>query len=203
VALWRRIAESSRLSPSRKESALDIRVVAGDVTSFAGDGLVVNLFEGVGAPAKGVRRGRVRVARPLGGATGAVDVALGGAITRLIQAGEATGKWGEQTLVHSLGRLPVERILVMGLGKREEFTLDRVRVVAAEAARAPQNRRAPHRHDRAQGSAGGSTPAIRAGAGRGRCSASTVSRSTGRITTPPRRSSVSPSSSGIPSDCAP
>jgi leucyl aminopeptidase len=30
----------------------------------------------------------------------------------------------------------VERILVMGLGKREEFTLDRVRVVAAEAARA-------------------------------------------------------------------
>jgi leucyl aminopeptidase len=115
---------------------LDIRVVAGDVTNFVGDGLVVNLFEGVGVAARGVRRRQLRVAKPLGGATAAVDRALGGAITRLSQAGEATGKWGEQTLIHSLGRLPVERILLMGLGKPEELTLDRVRVVAAEAARA-------------------------------------------------------------------
>ena len=74
---------------------------------------------------------------PLRGATAAVDAALGGAIGRLIRAGEATGKWGEETLIHSLGRLPVERVLVMGLGKAEELTLDRVRAVAAEAARAP------------------------------------------------------------------
>jgi len=114
---------------------LDIRVVAGDVTNFVGDGLVVNLFEGVGAAAKGVQRTQLRVARPLAGATAAVDRALGGAITRLIKAGEATGKWGEQVLVHSLGRLPAERILVMGLGKPEELTPDRVRAVAAEAAR--------------------------------------------------------------------
>jgi len=115
---------------------LDIRVVAGDVTAFAGDGLVLNLFEGVGAPAKAVQGGRVRGAKPLGGATAAVDAALGGAIADLIRAGEATGKWGEQTLLHALGRLSAKRVLVMGLGKPEELTLDRVRVVAAEAARA-------------------------------------------------------------------
>ncbi|HYL81292.1 MAG TPA: leucyl aminopeptidase, partial [Candidatus Acidoferrum sp.] len=70
-----------------------------------------------------------------GGATKAIDAALGGAVRKLIQAGEVTGKWGEQTLIHTLGKLPVERILVMGLGKPKEFTLDRVRVVSAEAAR--------------------------------------------------------------------
>jgi leucyl aminopeptidase len=114
---------------------LDIRVVLGDVTRFAGDALVVNLFEGVGAPAKRPTRVRAGGGRPLGGATAAVDSAMGGAIGRLVRAGETRGKWGEQTLVHAMGRLPAERVLVMGLGKAEEFTLDRVRVVAAEAAR--------------------------------------------------------------------
>lgn len=115
---------------------MDIRVVAGDVTSLAGDGLVVNLFEGVGRPAARARRGQARGAQPLGGATAAVDRALDGAITSVIRAGEATGKWGEQTLLHSFGRLRADRVLVMGMGKPEELTLDRIRVVAAEAARA-------------------------------------------------------------------
>ncbi len=97
---------------------MDIRVVIGDVTKFRGDAMVVNLYEGVKAP---------------GGATAAVDAALGGAIRKLVQMGEVTGKWGEQTLVHALEKLPVDRILVMGLGKREDFTLDRARIVSAEA----------------------------------------------------------------------
>jgi leucyl aminopeptidase len=99
---------------------LDIRVVLGDVVKFRGDALVVNLFEGLKTP---------------GGATAAVDRALSGAIRKLIQGGEATGKWGEQTLVHTLGKLPVARVLIVGLGKREEFTLDRVRSVSAESAK--------------------------------------------------------------------
>jgi leucyl aminopeptidase len=99
---------------------LDIRVVVGDVVKFRGDALVVNLFEGLKTP---------------GGATAAVDRALSGAIRKLIQGGEATGKWGEQTLVHTLGKLPVARVLIVGLGKREEFTLDRVRSVSAESAK--------------------------------------------------------------------
>lgn len=99
---------------------MDIRVVVGDVVKFRGDALVVNLFEGLKTP---------------GGATAAVDRALSGAIRKLIQGGEATGKWGEQTLVHTLGKLPVARVLIVGLGKREEFTLDRVRSVSAESAK--------------------------------------------------------------------
>lgn len=97
---------------------MDIRVVIGDVTKFRGDAMVVSLYERVKAP---------------GGATAAVDAALGGAIRKLIQMGEVTGKWGEQTLVHALEKLPVDRILVVGLGEREDFTLDRARIVSAEA----------------------------------------------------------------------
>ncbi len=92
----------------------------GDVAKFRGDAVVVNFFEGVKAP---------------GGATAAVDAALGGTIRKLIQVGEVAGKWGEQTLVHALGKLPVDRVLVMGLGKPNDFTLDRARIVSAEAVK--------------------------------------------------------------------
>ncbi len=115
---------------------MDIRVIAGNVVTFAGDGLVVNVFEKGRVSAAGAPRDRARRITPLRGAAAAVDAALGGAISQLIRAEEVTGKWGEQTLIHSLGRLRAERVLLMGLGKPEELTVDRVRVVAAEAARA-------------------------------------------------------------------
>jgi leucyl aminopeptidase len=132
----------------------------GDVTTFAGDGLVVNLFEGAGTSAKDGRRTRAGAVKPLGGATAAVNAALGGAITTLIQAGETTGKWGEQTLLHTFGRLRVQRVLVMGLGKAEELTVDRVRAAAAEAARALRKIGARHIGTIAHGAgAGGFNPA--------------------------------------------
>jgi len=100
---------------------VEIRVVTADVAAFRCDAVVVNLFEGVKEP---------------GGATRALDAALDGAIRKLIRAGEITGKWGSQTLLHTLGQLPAERVLVMGLGKPDEFTLDRVRAVSADALKA-------------------------------------------------------------------
>lgn len=110
---------------------MEIRVAIQDVMKFAGDAVVVNLFEGTQpAGARGRKGGRA-----LGGATAAVDAALGGAIRALMASGELTGKRGEQTLIHTHGRLPAARVLVMGLGKAEEFTLDRVRSVSAEAVR--------------------------------------------------------------------
>src|SRR3972149_9437616 len=100
---------------------MEIRVVAGDIAQVAVDAILVNLFEGVEAP---------------GGATGAVDRALGGAISQLIQDKEAKGKLNELTLVHTLGRLPAKRVAVVGLGKQEAFTLDRARGCVAEGLRA-------------------------------------------------------------------
>ena len=99
---------------------MEIGVVAGDIAQQDVGAVVVNLFEGVTVP---------------GGATGAVDRAMGGAISALIADGEIKGKRGELTLVHTLGRIAPKRVLVAGLGKADSFSLDGVRSVAAESAR--------------------------------------------------------------------
>ena len=99
---------------------MELRIVAGDIAKIEVDALIVNLFEGVAEP---------------GGATGAVDKALDGAITRLIKAGEIKGKLGELTLVHTLGKIPAVRVVVAGLGKQSEFDADKIRRVTAEACR--------------------------------------------------------------------
>jgi len=110
---------------------LDIRVVIGDVTAFAADAVVVSLFEGA---ARAGGRGRKGLPS-LAAAAAAVDRRLDGGLVRLVRAGELTGKWGEQTLLHTHGLLAAERVLVMGLGKPAEFTPDRVRTVSAEAVK--------------------------------------------------------------------
>lgn len=99
---------------------MEITVEAGDITASSADAIVVNLLEGVTAP---------------GGATGAVDRALDGAISELIAAGEIKGKPGEMTLIHTLGRMDTKRVLVAGLGEADKFDTDRVRRVSAQAAR--------------------------------------------------------------------
>ena len=99
---------------------MDIRVAAGDIAKQDVGAVVVNLFKGVRSPS---------------GATGAVDRALGGAISQLIEDGEITGKSGETTLIHTLGRIPPARVMVAGLGDRDEFSLDVVRRVTAESCR--------------------------------------------------------------------
>ena len=99
---------------------MEIKVVSGDITHQDVGAIVVNLFQGVESPE---------------GATGAVDGGLDGAVSQLIEDGEITGKLGEATLVHTLGKMTPARVLVAGLGKREEFTLDTVRRVTAESCR--------------------------------------------------------------------
>ncbi|MBM3934893.1 MAG: leucyl aminopeptidase [SAR202 cluster bacterium] len=99
---------------------MDIRVVAGDITARPAAAIIVNLFEGVASP---------------GGAAGAVDSALGGAIAALIADGETKGKLGEVTLLHTLGKMAPARVVVVGLGKQEKFGADAVRTAMAAACR--------------------------------------------------------------------
>jgi leucyl aminopeptidase len=99
---------------------MKITVRQGDITAASADAVVVNLFEGVTSP---------------GGATGAVDKALGGAISDLIKSGDIRGKSGELTLIHTFGKLPAPRVVVAGLGKQEEFMTDKVRDLSGEVAR--------------------------------------------------------------------
>lgn len=103
--------------------ALRLQAMRGDIAQIASDTAIINLFQGVSRP---------------GGATGAVDRALGGLISELIADGEITGKRGNNVLIHTPtdrydGFAP-KRVLVMGLGKSDGFGIDDVREISAVAA---------------------------------------------------------------------
>jgi leucyl aminopeptidase len=99
---------------------VEVKVTIADITTVEADAIIVNLFEGV---------------ESLAGATGAVDKALGGAITALIKQGELKGKFNDTSIIHSLGKIPARIVAVVGLGTESDFTLDRIRILAAESCR--------------------------------------------------------------------
>jgi len=99
---------------------LEMTVVEGAVETIETDALVVNLFEGVTSP---------------GGATGAVDTALEGAVGELIEAGDLRGKAGELAVLYPRGAIAARRVIVAGLGERDSLDPAGIRRTAAAAAR--------------------------------------------------------------------
>jgi len=100
---------------------MKLAVLCQDINTLACDALIVNLFRGVHEP---------------GGATGAVDRALGGIITDLIAAGEIKGELSEATVIHTYGRIPARRVIVVGLGPQEKFDCTGVKNATAAGLRA-------------------------------------------------------------------
>ena len=98
---------------------MNVRVEQGAIQSAQADTVIVNLFEGVRKPS---------------GATGAVDQALDGWITELAEAGDVTGKLGEVTVLYPREAHPIKRVLIAGLGKRDDFESEQIRKAAAHAA---------------------------------------------------------------------
>ncbi|MFA4837712.1 MAG: leucyl aminopeptidase [Dehalococcoidia bacterium] len=99
---------------------MNIKVVSGDIAEIKTDAIIVNLFEGVKSP---------------DGATGAVDRALDGAISNLIKKDKIRGKLNEVTVIHTLGKIAPEMVAVVGLGKKGEFNLEKVRSVTSAACK--------------------------------------------------------------------
>jgi len=103
---------------------MDVTAQSASLAGIAADAIVVNFFQG---------------AKDLAPVTAAVDTALGGAISRLIQSGDFKGKLNQLAVLYPGGTgsdtLAAKRVLLVGLGKRDEFTTDRCRQVAATAAR--------------------------------------------------------------------
>ena len=97
---------------------MKLNVLQGAIQETQADTLIVNLFDDVTTP---------------GGATGAVDKALGGAINELIASGDLTGKAGEVGVLYPRGAIPAARVLVAGMGKRDGYDLEGVRKTAASA----------------------------------------------------------------------
>ena len=105
---------------------MEIKAITGDITEVKAGAIILGIFEEM---------------EDLGNEPAKLDKALDGAITRLIREGEIKGTTGEISLIHSLGKLPASRVAIVGLGKKQELTLDRVRGVMAEACRYLQKKR--------------------------------------------------------------
>ena len=108
---------------------MDIKTKVGNIRRTRADAIVIGVFEGIKRP-----RGDVST----------VNKALDGAVSQLVHEGEIKGKFCEVTVIHSLGKMTPERVALVGLGKRSELTLDKIRIAAAEASRVLQKKGVKH-----------------------------------------------------------
>ncbi len=89
---------------------ISVSVLNKQIQAVPADALIVNLFEGVTTP---------------GGATGAIDTALGasdgvpgnGMISQLIKLGDFKGKHNEVVVLYTHGLIPAPRVIIVGSGQ--------------------------------------------------------------------------------------
>ncbi|MDA0815142.1 MAG: leucyl aminopeptidase [Chloroflexi bacterium] len=87
---------------------MEITVASGSITEVVADTYAVPLAQGV---------------RRLAGDIAAVDQALGGTISQMLEAGMIAGKTGEATVLPALGRrLRAKRVVVYGVGERAKLS---------------------------------------------------------------------------------
>ena len=67
--------------------------------------------------------------------TASIDKVLRGNILKAIRSKEFSGKIHQHLLIHTLDELPCQRVLIMGLGKKKDFSLDRMRNAGGVMAR--------------------------------------------------------------------
>lgn len=99
---------------------MHVSVEQGDITKVETEAICLGIFQGVQRP---------------GGAAGAVDRALDGALSEVLADGDFSGKKGEVFWLRTRGKLGAKRVLLIGLGPSERFSADVVREVSAVAAR--------------------------------------------------------------------
>jgi len=99
---------------------VEIKVISDDILQVKNDAVIVYIYEGEAT---------------LPAAAGAADKALDEAIAGLIKNGDIKGKLSEVTVIHSLGKIPAKRLAVLGLGKKQEITIDKVRGAIGDACR--------------------------------------------------------------------
>ncbi|MGD8508404.1 MAG: leucyl aminopeptidase [Syntrophobacterales bacterium] len=73
--------------------------------------------------------------------TAAVNDVVGSIIDQVIEAGDFRGEHLEHLLLYSQGSLATKRILLMGLGKREDFSAHALREATAQSLRTLRDRR--------------------------------------------------------------
>jgi leucyl aminopeptidase len=95
-----------------------VKAQKADALTIAADVLAVGFFQD----------------EPVSGLVKALDKKLGGSIAAMVKLGDFEGKKGSLSLVYSDARIRTPRVLLVGLGKRNEVKTDGLRKAAALAA---------------------------------------------------------------------
>ena len=96
-----------------------MRVKMQDISTFEADAVVVGFYEDV---------------RPLKGGAGALDWILCGELSRLLIDNRVRGKLGEVALLNTSGKLPAQKVFLLGMGSRSAETMESLRTAARTAA---------------------------------------------------------------------
>ena len=100
---------------------MQIRVEQVDCTEYATPLLVLNVFEGE---------------ESLVGPVAKLDERVGGQLSDLLRRGDFRGKEGEVAVLYpASGAIPAERLLLVGVGKREKLDAERIRRAAGTAVK--------------------------------------------------------------------
>lgn len=99
---------------------LEVASLAGPALEALAEALIVPIFQEQG----------------LSGTAAAVDSALEGVLSEMRERKEFRAEWCETVIVPTFGRLSAGRVVLVGLGKREELTAVRVGRAVAAACRA-------------------------------------------------------------------
>ena len=99
---------------------MKIQVKEGRIARVKDEIIMVGIFEGN----DGIK-----------GAARAVDTATAGMIAEIIQRGDFKGDLNKTFLIHKTQRIWVRRVLLVGLGKEKDCTIDKVRGAASYGAR--------------------------------------------------------------------
>ena len=102
---------------------MDALVSKGTIKDFEADTLIISLFE------DGIL---------CNGPTKEIDDALSGSIKHLTTENDFTGKLGEIAVLYPQGVIPARRVILVGLGPKENFGLEIIRHAAAAATRRAQ-----------------------------------------------------------------
>jgi hypothetical protein len=88
-------------------SGVTVTAVLQDITKIESEAMIVGFFEDV---------------RPLKGPAGQLDWLLCGALSRLVLDRKLQGSLGQVALLTSQGKVPVQKIFLIGLGPRAELS---------------------------------------------------------------------------------
>jgi len=100
-------------------SGVTVKVILKDIKKLATEALIVGFYEDV---------------RPLKGVAGELDWLLCGSLSALILSKKLQGSLGDVALVTPQGKVPVQKIFMVGLGSRTGMTPAILRSVARNAA---------------------------------------------------------------------